>query len=61
MNKILSMCGLESNPRWIDLSDDEYKNNYMCSLCGEKNYETVPPEICPNCKSLMKKISYLKI
>lgn len=50
MNKIMSMCGLESRPRWIDLD-----SHYMCSCCGETTYEKRPPMICPNCKQEMKK------
>ena len=48
MNKIMSMCGLESRPRWIDIAD-----HYMCSSCGETTYEKHPPTVCPNCKQYM--------
>ena len=50
MNKIMSMCGLESRPRWIDIAD-----HYMCSSCGETTYEKHPPTVCPNCKHEMKR------
>ena len=50
MNRIMSMCGLESRPRWIDIAD-----HYMCSNCGETTYEKRPPMICPNCKQEMKR------
>ena len=50
MNKIMSMCGLESRPRWIDIAD-----HYMCSCCGETTYEKRPPMICPNYKQEMKR------
>lgn len=50
MNKIMSMCGLESRPRWIDMDD-----HYMCSSCGETTYEKCPPTVCPNCKREMKR------
>ena len=50
MNRIMSMCGLESRPRWIDIAD-----HYMCSCCGETTYKKRPPTVCPNCKQEMKR------
>ena len=55
MNKILSACGLESRPRWIDMGAIKgHKYNNMCSCCGEKVYVRIPPKVCQNCKSDMK-------
>lgn len=55
MNKIMSACGLESKPRWIDMGPiDKHRYNYMCSACGEKVYKRILPKKCPNCNAEMK-------
>lgn len=57
MNKIMSSCGLESKPRWIDMGTIKgHRYNFMCSSCGEKVYKRILPQVCPNCKSSMKQI-----
>ena len=56
MNKILHACGLASNPRWIDLSNENFPNHFMCSNCGETFDGIKPPQICPHCKNKMEKI-----
>ena len=54
-NNIMSACGLESRPRWIDLGAIKgHRYNFMCSCCGEKIYKKVLPKVCPNCKAEMK-------
>lgn len=59
MNKILHACGLASNPRWIDLSNEKFPNHFMCSNCGETFNGIKPPQICPHCKNEMDRINEL--
>jgi len=57
MNQIMSACGLESRPRWLDFGPSkEHRYHYQCSYCGEIIHKRILPKICPNCKSEMKLI-----
>ena len=54
-NNIMSACGLESRPRWIDIGAiNGHRYSFMCSNCGETVHKRLLPKICPNCKAEMK-------
>ena len=49
-NKIMSACGLESRPRWLNMGAIKgHRYNFMCSNCGEKVFKRILPKMCPKC------------